>query len=808
MTERRKDVLAIAFLIVLITVFFSAEVFTDRTLITFRLTNAFPWRADATPEQLAEPSVTSDCTFSYFPRRVFATRLMREGEIPLWNPHQFCGTPFLANYQSGVLYPVNLALYPVDPHQQMDLFVYIHFIIAAIFTYLLARRLGISPGGSLVSALALTFSGFMATRYGQPTFISTAAYIPALLYFGEGLVLSPGLKRAGLLAAALAMCMLAGFPQIVFLAVYSLALYVIVRVFLVKGAGSRRRLAIIGLLAFSIVVAAFVCAFQLLPTYELSTYSYRKALSYEMILTSAHHRLAALKYFIPDILGHPLDVEVGVVSKGLDETDTPYGFSQNYVSTTGYAGILTLLLALVALARPRRRMVPFIVLGGLALLAVFGTPLLRVFYILLPGFKFSRIDRIIVVYMLSVSLLAGFGFDTFQAAGSATLRDSGPGRRFRMAALIAAAFAVFAVLLGVWLSTSGIESIVGATGDWVRLDVFRTYAMAKVQAFLLLSLVGAGFLSLAALKPMPYRVFMVVALCLLLADLLPFAARFKVSQPAEEVLPRNRFVETLPAKSGGSRIVKYVADVLPASTPTLLGIDDIHGYNALNVDHYIEVLGAIDSTVVATENAALRRRIGPLSSTEGMNSKLLDMLNAVHILTVMRIEGRIQPVKVNNEGALPRAYLVGEARRFGTYEEVLDYMKTGEFDPRVEVLIVGESGAGPDSVAARDSVAGPGRVVISTYRPQEVVMDVKAETDCWLFMSDTYYPGWRAYVDGSETPILRANYAFRGLALSQGRHEVRMVFESGSFRIGTILSVAGLVLLGVLLATRSAAASL
>lgn len=805
MTERRKDVLAIAFLIGLITVFFAAEIFTDRTLITFRLTNALPWRADATPEQLAEPSVTSDCTFSYFPRRVFATRLMREGEIPLWNPHQFCGTPFLANYQSGVLYPVNLVLYLVDPHEQMDLFVYVHFIIAAVFTYLLARRLTVSAGGSLVSALAFTFSGFMATRYGQPTFISTASYIPALLYFGEGLVLKPSLKRAGLLAAAVALCMLAGFPQIVFLAVYSLALYVLLRVFLLKGAGRKMWLAVTGLLVLSIVVAALICSFQLLPTYELSTYSYRKALPYEILLSSAHQGLAAFKYFIPDILGHPLDVEVGVISKSLEKTATPYGFIQNYVSTTGYMGILTLLLALTALVEPRRKMLPFIVLGGLALLAVFGTPLLRVLYALLPGFKFSRIDRIIVIYMLGVSVLAGFGFDTLRAPRSGVSMGRGPGRRFRYAALIAASFALFAVVLSMWLSASGIERIVEAAGNCVGLDLFRPYAMEKVWTFLVLSVIGAGFVSLAAVKPVPYRVFLVIVLCLVLVDLLPFAARFKVSQPAEEVLPQNRFVEMLPAKSGESRIVKYMADVLPASTPTLLGIDDIHGYDALNVNHYIEMLGAIDSTVVAIENAALRRRIGPLSSMEGINSRLLDMLNAAYILTAAPIEGRVEPVKVDNEGVLARAYLVGEARHFGTYEEVLDYMKSGDFDPRQEILLVGERGVGPDSPAESDSRAGPGHVIMSKYRAQEVVMDIEAATDCYLFMSDTYYPGWRAYVDGGDAPVLRANYAFRGVALPEGRHEVRMVFESGSFRIGTILSVAGLMLLSVLLVTRSAA---
>jgi hypothetical protein len=793
MTERRKDVLAIAFLIALITIFFSRELFTDSTLVTYRLSGAFPWRTEATPEQLAEPSVTSDCTFSYLPRRVFATRMIRQGEVPLWNPHQFCGTPFLANYQSGVFYPVNLALYPVDPYQQMDLYIYIHFLVAAVFTYLLARRLGISLGGGLVSAIAFTFSGFMATRYGQPTFISTAAYIPALLFFGEGLVQKPSLKRAGMLAASLAMCILAGFPQLVFLSVYSLVVYMILRVFLKRGAVRRDRAVVFGLLALSILVGVLISAFQLLPTYELSTFSYRKALSYEMILSSAHHRLAALKYFIPDSLGHPLDTDVGVVSKGLKKVDISYGFNQNYVSTTGYVGVLTLILVLMALVRPRRKMVPFIVLGGLALLTVFGTPVLRLFYSVLPGFKFSRVDRIVVIYMLSASVLAGFGFDHGAGLRSAS----------RRARLIApAAFAVFAVILGIWLRTSGAEVIVHGAGGVVGLDLFGPYVAGKAAAFMLMAVIGSVFLMLASFRPMSIKAFLTVAVCLLIVDLLPFAARFKVSQPSGGVLPPSQYVDELPAKTGRSRIVKFGADVLPASTPTILEVDDIHGYNALNVNHYIEVLGAVDPSVIATENAALRRRIGPLSSREALQSPLLDMMNAAHILTVMRLEGGVQAVRFGNDGVLPRAYLVGGARFFGTYDEVLDYMKTGEFDPRGEVLLVGESGAGPDSAGSA------GRVSMASYGPQQVMMGVDAARDCYLFMSDTFYPGWRATIDGEEVPVLRANYAFRALSVPEGKHEVVMVYESTPFLIGIILSIAGIVLLAVLLVSKSTAVGL
>ena len=111
------------------------------------------------------------------------------------------------------------------------------------------------------------------------------------------------------------MCVLAGFPQIVMLILYTVVLYVLLRVALMRGASAKHRGVVLVYLAASIVIAVMICAFQVLPTYELSRFSYRSRLPYGMVLSSAHHRLAALKYVVPDILGHPLGI--GVLSKGL-----------------------------------------------------------------------------------------------------------------------------------------------------------------------------------------------------------------------------------------------------------------------------------------------------------------------------------------------------------------------------------------------------------------------------------------------------------------------------------------------------------
>jgi hypothetical protein len=784
MMRTRLDLAAIAILLVLVTAFFAKELFTDATLVSFRLSNVYPWLAEATREDLREPSVTSDCTLSYYPRRVFATEMLRQGKMPFWNPHQFCGTPFLANFQSTVLYPVNLGIYWMSPATQMDVFLYVHFLIAAIFGYLLGRKLRLSRQASMVSSVAFTLCGFMVTRYGQPTLVSTASWLPAVFYFGEHLVESPSLRRAGLLAIAFAMTILAGFPQLVLFVLYSGCLYVVMRVLLSRGVSRRTRAVTVLLLVVAGLTACFVCAFQILPTYELGTFSYRKVLPYSMILSSAHHKLVALKYFIPDILGDPL--EIGVISKAFATVDEGPRFVQNYVSTVGYIGILPLLLGLLALLRPGRRIIPFAVLAGVALLTVFGSPLLKIFYHVLPGFNFSRIDRVVVIFMFAFAVLAGYGYDVARSSG---------GRGHLV--MCGAGFMVFAALLVLWLRQSGMEAILRQAGSNLPLEECMAYASRKMMLFLVMAALSGTLLVLMGLKWLSPRVFFIAAAAIMLADLVPNGVKFKVSQPADQILPSDSTVDGLLADRGIWRFAKYRNDVLPANLATLIGVDDMHGYDALNVKHYMEVLGALDSSLIDVSNAALRRRIGPIASQAALRSRVLDLLNVKYVLTLTRDEAsRPRVVVLANDNCLPRAFLVERGRFFSTQAEALAYMKGGDFDPRTEVLLQGSSGAGPPAEGE------PGVAEIVKYDATGVTVRVDARTGCYLVLSDVYYPGWRAFIDERQVEILRADYAFRAVKVPSGVHNVRMVYRPPLFTIGLLFSAAGVALVALMISSR------
>jgi hypothetical protein len=793
MTKPREDRLAIAFLIILLTVFFAKELFTGATLVTYRLTNVFPWLSEATRADLDKPSVTSDCTFSYYPRRVFATEMMRQGKIPFWNPHQFCGTPFFANFQSGVFYPVNLAIYWMRPTTQMDVFLYVHFLIAAVFGYLLGRKLKLSVEASVVSSLTFTFCSFMVTRYGQPTLVSTASWLPAILYFGEHLIEAPSLRRAGLLGLAFSFCVLAGFPQLVLFAFYTGFLYIVLRVLTAGSLAPRRKVQTLALAALAVVVACFICAFQLLPTYELSKFSYRRVLPYSMVHSSAHHAFVTLKYLIPDILGDPL--EMSAIAKSLASAEPGPAFGQNYVSTAGYIGILPLLLAILALTKPRRALIPFAVLSGLALLTVFGTPLLRLFYAVLPGFNFSRIDRVVVIYMLGFSVLAGYGFDLARGAdGKGRLLACGAG------------LMVIAAILALWLRNSGLAVILRHAGASTSISEYLAYASAKILWFMVLAAAGGTLVVLKGLKWLSGRTFFLLALVIILADLLPNAVKFKVSQPADRVLPASSFVDDLVDDRGTWRLAKYGPDILPANTATIIGLDDIHGYDALNIKHYIEVLGAMDSSMTSVATAALRRRIGPIGNQDALASPILNLLNVKYVLTVVwGGSDRPKPMAFRNEDYLPRAFLVGTPHLFPTYDEMLAYMRTAEFDPRREVLLAGtEPPAGIRRSEAGDTAPGSAEIVASDE--SSMTVRVQAASASYLVISDVFYPGWRASVDGREVAALRADYAFRAVPVEAGSHTVKLAYKPLYFTLGLLFSVAGLALLVVMISSRQGGA--
>jgi hypothetical protein len=157
-----------------------------------------------------------------------------------------------------------------------------------------------------------------------------------------------------------------------------------------------------------------------------------------------------------------------------------------------------------------------------------------------------------------------------------------------------------------------------------------------------------------------------------------------------------------------------------------------------------------------------------------------------------------------NEDAFPRAFLVPYDRvnkpaqtRAAEAVAARRLLTSSEFDPRLEVLLAADPGSdrlGPAEGGRQIEVP----VEFVSYEPHMVRLKVDAPRAAWLFLSDTYYPGWTAEVNGEEVEIYRANVVGRAVRLSRGPAEIVFQYSPSSLRMGVILAVLGAILVTTL----------
>jgi hypothetical protein len=137
---------------------------------------------------------------------------------------------------------------------------------------------------------------------------------------------------------------------------------------------------------------------------------------------------------------------------------------------------------------------------------------------------------------------------------------------------------------------------------------------------------------------------------------------------------------------------------------------------------------------------------------------------------------------------LPRAFVVHKAR---ISEAPLEVMKEEAFDPRREVVL------SPGPLGRLEEGKGQDRVSIVTYQPERVEVQADLGAPGYLVLTDAYYPGWRAIVDGRPAKIERADHHFRAVYLEEGEHTVVFIYAPLSFKVGVAISLVSLVLVTI-----------
>jgi hypothetical protein len=288
------------------------------------------------------------------------------------------------------------------------------------------------------------------------------------------------------------------------------------------------------------------------------------------------------------------------------------------------------------------------------------------------------------------------------------------------------------------------------------------------------------------------RLWQLVALVVLIADLFiigtPFYPRAD-SRLGEFVPPAVKFLQQ---DTSLYRITSYDAPNEKVFNPNVgmfFNIADIRGYDSIIPRQYAELMGAL-----APQGELLYNRIAPFYDPAPFDSPIIRLLNVKYVLTTRPLPNAgytlvyDDDIKIyRNERVLPRAFLVPHARVIPDRAALLAQMQ--EFDPTREVLLEQDPGV------ANAATCAYAPVTIAKYSGNEVI--IKSEQACagWLVLTDSYFPGWLAFIDEKETALYRADYNFRAVYVPAGAHTIRFKYSPVSFRAGAIGSFLGVMML-------------
>jgi len=760
----------------------------------------YPWRAFYPSFQPAHNSILGDSILHYYPLSKFMAGILRSKSLPLWNPYLLCGTPFLAANETLVFNPLNIfyLLFPVD-----KAFGYINMIelfLAGLFMYLFLREIKLCKSASLVGSIVFMFNGFFITWMEHLDFVSSGIWLPLILLFFERMFNRRSKLFYAILAGiALSMSILCGLIQISLYVWLGATLYVIVRIFQLEK--NRFQFFIFSIIGF--IVGLGLSAVQILPTAELIALSQRYLVPFKFSLLDIKVLRHLITFVIPDFFGSP-------VARN-------YCGLTNYVELCGYIGILPiLLLCLTFFKRKDNWLFTFWVMATLSLLIYLKTPIEVLFY-LIPGYaKGTEASRIIFLYTFSAAALAGLGFDFLVT----TKYEESVIKKFikivfGFLIVISLFLFSFYIFLNVYKTTLLLKSqkitYPVVKGFNFVSPTFLEIISQSYERFLryyhpfsptvwlpLLFISAALLLFIFYLKYKNCLRFKIMVIMLIIIDLFYFGMKFLTFSSPQMTYPTLESIEFLKKDKEFWRATSTY-DVFIPNSLMAYNIYTTDGYMSLFPKRYFEFI----SCLTKTKGDKYSFKYIWLGNVD---SPLLNLLNIKYILTKdLLVNNRLKLVYnkeilvYQNKDVLPRAFIVPRIKVIKDKDLIFRELNSPAFNPREYIILEEEAGIGLTDSAKLES-----EVLITQYLPQRVSINAHLSGNGFLFLSDTYYPGWKVYVDGRKERMYRANYTFRAVYLSRGRHTIKFIYKPLSFILGLYLSISTFIitLIGIIFLLR------
>ena len=755
----------------------------------------------------------SDLVTQFARWKVFTSdAILNFGQVPLWVPSSFSGVPFALNAHASVFYPFYALNILFDADSVFGWQYFIHLFLAGLFTYMFMRELRAGRYASFIASIIYAFSGTLIIQIfaGHIFELAKMAWFPLVLLLVERIIRKRSFVYSALLGIALTMQVLTAHPQIFLYSATAAAIYSVLRLLFEfrkhKSLSGLSKPVVLFVTAF--IVWFLLSAVQVLPNAQLSQLFIRAGgVDYAFASLGSLTFAQLITVFLPTFFGTPA-------------THTYWG-ARNFMDLSIYTGVVSLVLAWLALFFIRKKHVIIIALMGLfALLYALGpgTPLHYMFYRFVPFFELFRVPgRILFVFAFSVAALAGFGADYL--LNNHELKRVLLKKLFIILLVLSVVALIFSSALFFFKPfvlekaqqvvaqryNAGLLPETISPGYYAeKLSVVFSEVMKNLLVFS--SVLGLFSLSvlLFLMKRIDLRFLKPAIVIFVIADLWIFglphtefkdpeavyaetglAAMFKDSAPYYRIHDSSGILTEDPALRAGAAII-----VGGDSTQLTYYVDLINLIGNFTTDQYrgdsdVEDLGINDITNYRILDLL---NVKYFISDEKTNASQFELLSegneTVHNFAGTGTESEVIHFYVyENMDVLPRAFVVGKAKVIFGREEILAELSSEEFNPGEYVVL--EKDIGKPLITGHKFK----KADIVFYSPNKASIDVSLDGSGFLVLSDTWYPGWKAFDNGREVEVYKADYALRAVYLEEGQHRVDFVFDPAAFKAGWIISL-------------------
>lgn len=717
-----------------------------------------PWSASyAMP---VKNNAMPDVITQIYPWKKFTIDTWKKGEIPLWNPYSFSGTPQAGNYQSAVFSPLNALFFILPFPDAWSVLILLQPLLAGLFMLLFLRELQCSKMSSTIGSIGFMFSGFLVTWMAYGTLGYAVLFLPLVLwsiyrFFRTETVMPFIIGAFGMMCS-----FLSGHFQIslyVFGVSIAYCLFETIQ-------SKKKKWGMVLLLMIAIGLS--LSAPQLLLTLDafqasvrsLSTTSLKEVIPWQYVIT----------FIAPDFFGNPV---------------TRNDWFGHYAEWAGYIGIVPLLLSWYAMCFSKHpKKVFFTGVFFVSLLLAYLSPLSwALFQLKVPVLSTSAASRIIIISSFSLCVLGAFGYEQLMVDWK---KEYWKNRVVGIVGIVC----VLVIVWGVVLLFKPLPP------EWIMVAK-RNLVLPSVFVIIGGSLIALGFTKNQKLM----QGVGIVMLLVCSFDSYRYASKWMPFDPKEFLYPDVKSISFLKKEIGVNRVFGNIGN----EVGSFFDIPLIEGYDAMYQGRYGEFIGATSNGIVSTPG----RSVVNFDKNGRFSYQALQLLGVKYI--IHRISDgrnvwafpywlfgfdefssiyRDEHYEIFEfKHAFPRAFLASSYVLKNDPQEIIDTLFQKNFDRKNTLVLENKPHLEP--------LAGEGIVEELRLSPSKALMKTKSAVPKLLFISDVFDAGWRVKIDDTPSIIYRADYDFQAVAVPAGEHMIEFSYRPKSFTYGMLAVFIGITML-------------